>query len=69
MTTYKSISLQIRVYEISVPEHHAINPCDNLVRRLAALTQHERSNAEAVFDAVIAINLKGEFLGMRPVLQ
>ena len=30
--------LQRRVCELSVPEHHAINPRNNLLRRLAALT-------------------------------
>ena len=39
---FESISLQRRVCELSVPEDHAINPRNNLLRRLAAWTQHER---------------------------
>jgi hypothetical protein len=38
---FESISLQRRVCELSVPEHRAINLRNNLLRHLAALTQHE----------------------------
>jgi hypothetical protein len=36
MREIESISLQQRVCELSVPEHQAINPRNNLLRRLAA---------------------------------
>jgi hypothetical protein len=51
---FESVFLQQRVCELSVPEHHAINPCNNLLRqpqcglsRLAATIRLSRSVAAA----------------------